>query len=62
MSVITNSPAEKERVMSQIITLARGIYSVPPIHGARIVDIILGDQQLTKMWHEDLKMMSGRII
>jgi aspartate/tyrosine/aromatic aminotransferase len=44
MSVITSSPAEKEKVMSQIDKLARGIYSVPPIHGARIVDIILGDK------------------
>ena len=62
MSVITDSPAEKELVMSRIKVLARGLYSNPPIHGARIVDIILGDKELTKMWHDDLKMMSGRII
>lgn len=62
MSVITDSPAEKELVMSRIKVLARGLYSNPPIHGARIVDIILGDKELTKMWHDDLKMMSGRIM
>jgi aspartate/tyrosine/aromatic aminotransferase len=26
------------------------------------VDIILGDKNLTSLWHEDLKVMSGRII
>lgn len=62
MSVITDSPAEKELVMSRIKVLARGLYSNPPIHGARIIDIVLGDKELTKMWHDDLKMMSGRIM
>ena len=62
MSVITDSSAEKELVMSRIKVLARGLYSNPPIHGARIIDIVLGDKELTKMWHDDLKMMSGRIM
>jgi aspartate aminotransferase len=62
MSVITANPAEKEVVMSRIKVLARALYSNPPIHGARIVDIILGDKHLTKLWHDDLKMMSGRMM
>jgi aspartate/tyrosine/aromatic aminotransferase len=37
------------------------MYSNPPIHGARIVDIILSDPKLTASWHEDLLTMSGRI-
>jgi len=37
------------------------MYSNPPIHGARIVDIILGDADLTASWHQDLITMSGRI-
>ena len=44
MSVITANPDEKEAVMSRIKVLARALYSNPPIHGARIVDIILGDK------------------
>ena len=47
--------------MSQVKVLARALYSNPPVHGARIIDIILGDKQLTQMWHDDLKMMSGRM-
>lgn len=38
------------------------MYSNPPIHGARIVDIVLSDPELTKSWHQDLKTMSGRIM
>jgi aspartate aminotransferase len=37
------------------------MYSNPPIHGARVVDLILGDAELTKSWHKDLVLMSGRI-
>jgi len=41
--------------------IARPMYSNPPIHGARIVDIVLNDPKLTASWHEDLLEMSGRI-
>jgi len=37
------------------------MYSNPPIHGARVVDIILGDADLTASWHADLVLMSTRI-
>merc|ERR1711957_118337 len=35
-----------EDLNSRIKQIARPIYSNPPIHGARIVDIILGDEEL----------------
>jgi aspartate aminotransferase len=60
-SVITDSVAEKDIVMSRIKQIARPIYSNPPVHGARIVDIVLGDEELTGMWHQDLKDMSSRM-
>ena len=60
-SVITGSQAEKDIVMSRIKQIARPIYSNPPIHGARIVDIVLCDPELTSMWHQDLRDMSGRM-
>jgi aspartate/tyrosine/aromatic aminotransferase len=37
------------------------MYSNPPIHGARIVDIILSDAELTASWHQSLRDMSGRM-
>lgn len=53
--------AEAVRVNSRIKQVARPMYSNPPIHGARIVDIVLGDEKLTKMWHDDLVLMSTRM-
>jgi aspartate aminotransferase len=55
---------EKEAtiVNSRLKGIARPMYSNPPVHGARIVDTILSDPQLTASWHADLKKMSGRII
>jgi len=38
------------------------MYSNPPIHGARIVDIILSDPTLTASWHADLRKMSSRMM
>lgn len=43
LSVVTENKNEKEVVMSRLKQLARMLYSNPPIHGARIVDIVLGD-------------------
>lgn len=37
------------------------LYSNPPIHGARIVDIILDDEKLKQEWYGELKTMSGRM-
>ena len=61
MSVICGSAEEAKIAQSRIKQIARPIYSNPPIHGARIVDIILRDERLTKMWHQDLKDMSSRM-
>jgi aspartate aminotransferase len=60
-SIACGNKEEKDIVMSRIKQIARPIYSNPPIHGARIVDIILGDPKLTAMWHQDLKDMSSRM-
>ena len=62
LSVITGNKKETDIVMSRIKQLARPLYSNPPIHGARIVDIVLSDAELTKEWHRELKVMSGRIM
>lgn len=51
VSLVTSSAAEKEIVMSRLKSVARPIYSNPPIHGARLIDIVLGDKELTKEWH-----------
>ncbi|KKA26107.1 hypothetical protein TD95_003124 [Thielaviopsis punctulata] len=50
------------RVASQLAILQRSEISNPPLYGARIVALILGDEALTAEWKENLRTMSGRII
>lgn len=38
------------------------MYSNPPAHGARIVDVVLKDPALYQEWRECIKTMSERII
>lgn len=47
---------------SQLNSIARGIYSMPPAHGAAIVGRILDDEQLTADWHAELTDMRGRLL
>ena len=61
ISVVTGSEAQKDVILSRIKQTARPIYSSPPINGARIVDVILGDAELTAMWKEEIKIMSQRM-
>eukprot|EP00744_Colponema_vietnamica_P030067 GILI01046639.1.p2 GENE.GILI01046639.1~~GILI01046639.1.p2 ORF type:complete len:125 (+),score=35.58 GILI01046639.1:20-394(+) len=42
--------------------IARAMYSNPPIHGARIVNMILSDPAMNKQWHGEVKEMADRII
>lgn len=37
------------------------MYSNPPLHGARIVDIILSDKSLRDLWSVEVKEMADRI-
>lgn len=61
-SVVCNDTEESQRVLSQIKILVRPMYSSPPIHGARIVQTILEDHNLTNDWREECKGMADRII
>lgn len=46
---------------SQLKRVVRSNYSNPPRHGAAIVSTVLGDPQLTALWHEELDEMRSRI-
>lgn len=53
---------EADRIMSQLKIVIRPMYSNPPIHGARIVSEILGDEALRAEWLKEVKGMADRII
>jgi len=62
LTLLCENPKEAEAVESQLKILVRPMYSNPPIHGARIVSTILGDEKLTSLWRKEVKSMADRII
>lgn len=48
-------------VLSQLLNVIRGIYSMPPNHGGAIVKNILGDEVLSMEWRTELDGMRDRI-
>ncbi|KAI4465504.1 aspartate aminotransferase [Holotrichia oblita] len=61
-TIVTKSKDEAAKVLSQIKILIRPMYSNPPLHGARIVNEILGDKELRAEWLKEVKGMADRII
>jgi len=53
--------ARVSTVNSHFASIARGIYSMPPAHGAAIVATILSDEKLTAQWQSELSDMRQRI-
>ena len=60
-TVIGETPATTEIALSVVLGVARTIYSMPPAHGAALVETILGSQELTQEWHIELAEMRNRI-
>ena len=58
---ISNSPKGSDICRSQLVNVARELYSMPPSHGAAIVDIILHNAELTQLWQNELAQMRSRI-
>ncbi|MEL6955758.1 MAG: amino acid aminotransferase [Pseudomonadota bacterium] len=46
---------------SHVAEIARAVYSMPPAHGAAIVETILTDEALTAQWREELGAMRDRM-
>lgn len=60
-SIISESSAVADVANSVLLSVVRSIYSMPPAHGAAIVDTILGSEELTAEWHQELSEMRNRI-
>lgn len=61
LSVVGADEEEAKRVVSQMKTVVRPMYSNPPRHGARIITTILEDPNLTAEWYDECKAMADRI-
>lgn len=61
LSMLAADKASRDIVFSQINSIVRTIYSVPPDHGAVVVSTILNDPDLGAAWRVELAEMRGRL-
>jgi aspartate aminotransferase len=61
LHVVTDKPAIGLAALSHEVRVARSIYSMPPDHGAAIVNEILGNEGLRAGWVQELGVMRARI-
>jgi len=62
LTVVVKDVGPIARMKSQLTLLVRAMYSNPPAHGARIVQLVLEDPALYKEWQDCIATMSSRII
>lgn len=60
-SVIAKDANIANVAQSVLLYVVRCLYSMPPAHGAAIVETILGSAELTQEWLDELKVMRDRI-
>jgi len=61
LSVVTASPDEAARVLSQLKRVVRANYSNPPTHGSQLAATVLASPELRAMWDQELGAMRDRI-
>ncbi len=62
LHVVVESAQGAEASLSQLVRIARRLYSMPPDHGAAIVARILSDETLQASWQRELDEMRGRVL
>jgi len=60
-TIIGESSIAADIALSVVLHVVRVIYSMPPAHGAAIVETILSSDELRNEWHVELKEMRDRI-
>ena len=60
-SIIGKNASSADIINSVLLRVVRVNYSMPPAHGAAVVETILGSDELTAQWHGELKAMRDRI-
>ena len=59
--IIGENETRADAMLSHVLQIARGIYSMPPDHGAAIAAHIFDNPALKKQWIEELSQMRTRI-
>jgi aspartate aminotransferase len=60
-SIIGKNATAADIIGAVMLTVVRVNYSMPPAHGAAIVETILSSDELTSQWHGELQEMRERI-
>jgi aspartate/tyrosine/aromatic aminotransferase len=61
LHVVTETKTAADAVLTQLVRIARSIYSMPPDHGAAIVQEILDNSGLHELWSDEVAAMRKRI-
>jgi aspartate aminotransferase len=61
ISVVADTSQAALSIATQINSVTRGNYSMPPSHGAAIVSHVLGDPGLRSQWENELAEMRNRL-
>ncbi|MCL7943715.1 amino acid aminotransferase [Marinobacter sp. ATCH36] len=62
LALISATATINSAATSQLLSVIRSHYSMPPNHGAAIVETILGDQGMRAQWQDELNGMCERIL
>lgn len=61
VGLLAANPGSATAALSHMQSIVRGIYSMPPDHGAALVAEVLTDAQLRSLWEGEVAEMRGRI-
>ena len=61
LAIASQSEKSAAHIASQIKRIIRGLYSMPSLHGARIVSTVLNSEKLTLQWQKELTIMRQRV-
>lgn len=61
VAFLVQSETQAGAVVSHLAKIVRGIYSMPPDHGAAVVSHILQSTELAALWQQELSTMRNRI-
>ena len=62
ITFVTKNADDAKLVLGQAMSVARQMYSMPPAHGALLVSLILGDEELRSEWTTELEEVRLRIL
>ena len=61
VSIVSKDKTISELVLENISNIARGVYSMPPDHGAAIVGYILNHSELRDLWKNEVGKIRNRL-